>query len=331
MKVCIYGAGAIGGYLAVLLARVGVEVSAVARGAQLKAIRERGLALELAGQTFHAHPPATDDPRDLPPQDYVIATVKAHSMTAAVAAMQPLLGPHTAVVSAVNGLPWWYFHRLDSPFGERPLASVDPAGAIWRGIGPERAIGCVVYPAVEVTAPGVVRHLSGDKLILGEPSGERTERVQRLAGLMVQAGVKAPVRTRVRDEIWVKLWGNVAFNPLSALTGATLDALAGGAGTRAVARAMMTEAQAVGEAFGARFAVDVERRIDAAGNVGAHRTSMLQDLELGRPLENEAMVGAVQELARLAGVATPTLDLVHHLLKARIEFRPPAASSGQVG
>ena len=331
MKVCIYGAGAIGGYLAVLLARVGADVSAVARGAQLKAIRERGITLELAGETFHAHLPATDDPQDLPPQDYVIATVKAHSMPAAVAGIQPLLGPHTAVVSAVNGLPWWYFHRLDSPLGERPLASVDPNGAIWRGIGPQRAIGCVVYPAVEVTAPGVVRHLSGDKLILGEPSGERTERVQGLAQLMVQAGVKAPVRPRVRDEIWVKLWGNVAFNPLSALTGATLDALAGGAGTRAVARAMMVEAQTVGEAFGARFAVDVERRINAAGNVGAHRTSMLQDLELGRPLENEAMVGAVQELARLAGVATPTLDLVHHLLKARIEFRPPAASSGQAG
>lgn len=331
MKVCIYGAGAIGGYLAVLLARVGVDVSAVARGAQLKAIRKRGLTLELAGETVAAHPPATDDPRDLPPQDYVIATVKAHSMTAAVAAMQPLLGPGTAVVSAVNGLPWWYFHRLDSAFGERPLGSVDPAGAVWHGIGPERAIGCVVYPAVEVAAPGMVRHLAGDKLILGEPSGERTERVRRLAELLVQAGIKAPVRTRVRDEIWVKLWGNVAFNPLSALTGATLDVLAGGAGTRAVARAMMVEAQAVGEAFGARFAVDVERRIDAAGNVGAHRTSMLQDLELGRPLENEVMLGAVQELARLAGIATPTLDLVHHLLRARIEFRPPAASAGRSG
>lgn len=328
MKVCVYGAGAIGGYLAVLLAGVGVDVSAVARGAQLKAIRQRGITLELAGQTLCAQPPATDDPRDLPPQDYVIATVKSHSLTAVVDVMQPLLGPDTAVVSAVNGLPWWYFHRLDSPFGERPLASVDPGGAIWRGIGPERAIGCVVYPAVEVTAPGVVRHLSGDKLILGEPSGEYTERVRGLAELMVRAGIKAPQRSRVRDEIWVKLWGNLAFNPLSALTGATLDALAGGPGTRAVARAMMMEGKAVGEAFGARFAVDVERRIDAAGAVGAHRTSMLQDLELGRPLENEAMLGAVQELARLAGIETPTLDLVHHLLKARVRFHPPAASSG---
>ena len=245
--------------------------------------------------------------------------------------MQPLLGRDTAVVSAVNGLPWWYFHRLDSPFGERPLASVDPDGGVWRGIGPRRAIGCVVYPAAQVVAPGVVRHLSGDKLVLGEPSGERSERVERLARALLDAGVKAPVRTRLRDEVWVKLWGNLAFNPLSALTGATLDALAAGPGTRAVARAMMVEGQAVGEAFGARFAIDVERRIDAAGAVGAHRTSMLQDLELGRPLENRAMVGAVQELARLAGVATPTIDLVHHLLEARIASRPPAGGRGADG
>ena len=331
MRVCIYGAGAIGGYLAVLLKRAGVEVSAVARGPQLAAVRARGFVLERGGERLAARVPATEDPSDLPPQDFVIATMKAHSMPAAVAAMQPLLGRDTAVVSAVNGLPWWYFHRLDSPFGERPLASVDPDGGVWRGIGPRRAIGCVVYPAAQVVAPGVVRHLSGDKLVLGEPSGERTERVERLARALVDAGVKAPVRTRLRDEVWVKLWGNLAFNPLSALTGATLDALAAGPGTRAVARAMMVEGQAVGEAFGARFAIDVERRIDAAGAVGAHRTSMLQDLELGRPLENQAMVGAVQELARLAGVATPTIDLVHHLLEARIASRPPARGRGAEG
>ena len=329
MKVCVYGAGAIGCYIAVLLARAGVDVSAVARGAQLAAIRERGIALELGGERFVAQVPATDSPRDLPPQDYVVATVKAHSMPAVAAAMQPLLGPHTAVVSAVNGLPWWYFHCLDSPFAERPLQSVDPRGKVWHGIGPQRAIGCVVYPAAEVVAPGVVRHLSGDKLVLGEPCGERTERVRALAATLVAAGIKAPVRNRVRDEVWVKLWGNVAFNPLSALTGATLDALATGAGTRAVARAMMMEAQAVGEAFGARFAVDVERRIDAAAAVGAHRTSMLQDLERGRPLENQAMVGAVQELAQLAGIATPTIDLAHHLLQARIAFRPPVTAAAQ--
>ena len=325
MRVCVYGAGAIGGYLATLLARAGCEVSAIARGPHLRAIQERGLTLQLSGQRLRERIAATDDPRELPPQDYVIVTLKAHAIASAAAAMQPLLGPQTAVVSAANGLPWWYFHKLDSPFAERALRSVDPHGRIWREVGPHRAIGCVVYPACEVAAPGVVRHLSGNKLIVGEPSGEHTPRAAALAAALREAGMKAPLRTRVRDEIWVKLWGNVAFNPLSALTGATLDALATTPGTHAIARDMMLETQAVGEAFGARFGVDVEQRIDAAGNVGAHRTSMLQDLELGRPLENEAMVGAVQELAQLASLATPTLDLIHNLLKVRLAFRQAAS------
>ena len=321
MRVCVYGAGAIGGYLAALLARTGCEVSAIARGAHLQAIRQRGLTLEMAGERIRERVTATDDPGELPPQDYVIVTLKAHAIPGVVTAMQPLLGPETAVVSAVNGLPWWYFHKLESPFAERALRSADPQARIWRGIGPHRALGCVVHPACEVAAPGLVRHLSGDKFVVGEPSGERTPRAQALAALLREAGVKAPLRSRVRDDIWVKLWGNLALNPLSALTGATLDALATTPGTRAIAREMMVEAQAVGEAFGTRFAVDAEQRIDAAARVGAHRTSMLQDLELGRPLENAAMVGAVQELAQLVGLATPTIDLIHNLLKARLAFR----------
>lgn len=321
MRVCVYGAGAIGGYLAALLARTGCEVSAIARGAHLQAIRQRGLTLEMAGERIRERVAATDDPGELPPQDYVIVTLKAHAIPGVVAAMQPLLGPETAVVSAVNGLPWWYFHKLESPFAERALRSADPKARIWRGIGPHRALGCVVHPACEVAAPGLVRHLSGDKFVVGEPSGEHTPRAQALAALLREAGVKAPLRSRVRDDIWVKLWGNLALNPLSALTGATLDALATTPGTRAIAREMMVEAQAVGEAFGTRFAVDVEQRIDAAARVGAHRTSMLQDLELDRPLENAAMVGAVQELAQLVGLATPTIDLIHNLLKARLAFR----------
>lgn len=321
MRVCVYGAGAIGGYLAARLARTGCEVSAIARGAHLQAIRQRGLTLEMAGERIRERVAATDDPGELPQQDYVIVTLKAHAIPGVVAAMQPLLGPETAVVSAVNGLPWWYFHKLESPFAERALRSADPQARIWRGIGPHRALGCVVHPACEVAAPGLVRHLSGDKFVVGEPSGENTPRAQALAALLREAGVKAPLRSRVRDDIWVKLWGNLALNPLSALTGATLDALATTPGTRAIAREMMVEAQAVGEAFGTRFAVDAEQRIDAAARVGAHRTSMLQDLELGRPLENAAMVGAVQELAQLVGLATPTIDLIHNLLKARLAFR----------
>ena len=320
-KVCVYGAGAIGGYLAARLAQTGCDVSVVARGPHLAAMAARGLRLETDDERLTVEVTATDDPATLGRQDYVIVTLKGHSIPTVVEAMQPLLGPDTAVVSAVNGIPWWYFHRLGSPFGERHVESVDPGGAVWRGIGPERAVGCVVYPSCEVVEPGVVRHLSGDRFVLGEPSGARSERVRELASVFTHAGLRAPLRRRLRDEIWIKLWGNVAFNPLSALTGATLDVLATSPGTRSVARAMMDEAQAVGEAFDARFAIDVERRIDGAASVGAHRTSMLQDLELGRPLENETIIGAVQELGALAGIATPTIDLVHHLLRQRIAAR----------
>lgn len=321
MKVCVFGAGAIGGLLAVRLSRAGADVSAVARGPHLAAMRERGLVLEIGGRRLTARPQATSDPSTLGPQDYVVLTLKAHSIPGVVDAIEPLLGPETVVVSAVNGIPWWYFHGLDSPFAGRHVESVDPGGVIWRGIGPERALGCVVYPSCEVVEPGVVRHLSDDKFSLGEPSGARSERVRAFAALCVDAGIKAPVRPRLRDEIWVKLWGNVAFNPLSALTGATLDVLATEPDTRGIARDMMVEAQHVAEALGVRFAVDVDRRIDGAAAVGAHRTSMLQDLERGRPLENDALVGAVQELGKLNRVPTPTIDLVHALLRRRAASR----------
>ena len=231
--------------------------------------------------------------------------------------MRPLLGPETAVVFAVNGVPWWYFYKLPGPFEDHRLESVDPGGRQWDVIGPQRAIGCVVHPAAEVAEPGVIAHESGDRFALGEPSGESTERVQRLSRLLIHAGLKAPVRPRIRDEIWVKLWGNVSFNPISALTGATLDVITGDPGTRAVCRAMMLEAQAIGETLGVRFGIDVERRIAGGAAVGAHRTSMLQDLERGRPMEIDALVCAVQEMGRLVGVATPTIDTVLALVIQR--------------
>ena len=321
MRVCVYGAGAIGGYLAVLLARAGADVCVVARGPQLAAIQAKGLTLLAGQETMQADVAATDAPAELGRQDIVIVTLKAHSLPAAVGGIRTLLHRDTAVVSAVNGVPWWYFHGLDSPFGERHVESVDPGGTVWRGVGPERAIGCVVYPSAEVVEPGVVRHLSDNRLILGEPHGDRSERVVTLAALFLAAGLKAPVRAQLRNDIWMKLWGNLAFNPLSALTHATLDVLATTPGTRAIATAMMREGQAVGEALGARFAVNVEKRIDGAAAVGAHRTSMLQDLLRGRPLETDALVGAVQELGALVGVRTPTIDLVHALLQQRLAFR----------
>ena len=316
MKICIYGAGAIGGYLGVQLALAGEDVTLIARGAHLAAMRENGLKLLIDGEQRIAHPFCTDDPSEAGPQDYVIVTLKAHSAPAVVQPMQPLLGPDTAVVSAVNGVPWWYFYGLEGPWQDHRLETVDPGGVQWDGIGPERAIGCVVYPATEVVEPGVIQHLDGNRFTLGEPSGEKTERVKALASAFIAAGLRAPVR-RIRDEIWVKLWGNLSFNPISALTLETLDTVATDPGTRAVSKAMMLEAKAIGDELGVRFPVDVERRIDGAAAVGAHRTSMLQDLERGRPMEIDALVSSVQEMGRLVGVATPTIDVVLALVQQR--------------
>ncbi|MBZ0128653.1 MAG: 2-dehydropantoate 2-reductase [Rhodobacteraceae bacterium] len=319
-RVCIYGAGAIGGYLGAKLAGTDAEVSLVARGPHLAAIRANGLTLIEDGQTSTHRITATDDPATLGVQDFVIVTLKAHSIPAVVDQMQPLLGPDTAVVFAVNGVPWWYFHGVEGDLASRRLDSVDPGGRIWDAIGPERAIGCVVYPASEITAPGVVEHRSGNRFSLGEPSGEKTGRVVALAALLQDAGLKAPVRPRLRDEIWIKLWGNASLNPISALTGATLAEMTADPGTRQVLGHIMTELQAVGEALGARFGVTVEKRIEGAAAVGEHKTSMLQDLEAGRPMEIDALVTAVQELGLLAGQPTPTLDTVLALVqqKARL-------------
>lgn len=319
MKICVYGAGAIGGYLAVQLALKEHEVSVIARGPHLDAIRRQGLSLRIDGETRTAEVRATDDPGSLGEQDYVIVTLKAHSVPAVVEDMKALLGPDTAVVTAMNGVPWWYFHALDCPWRDQTLESVDPGGRQWREIGPERAIGCVVYPATEVIEPGVVEHLSGNRFTLGEPSGEKTDRVVALSKAMIDAGFKSPVRN-IRDEIWIKLWGNLCFNPISALTRATLDVIATDSGTREVSRQMMLEAQAIGEKLNVRFGVDVEKRIDGAAAVGAHKTSMLQDLERGRPMEIEALVGAVQELGRITDTPTPTIDTILPLVRLLAKF-----------
>ena len=316
MRICIYGAGAIGGYLGVQLALAGEDVTLIARGPHLAAMRQNGLKLLIDGEERVAHPGCTDDPAEAGPQDYIIVTLKAHSVPGVVDVMQPLLGPDTAVVTATNGIPWWYFYGLEGQWRDHRLESVDPGGAQWDKIGPERAIGCVVYPATEVAEPGVIRHLDGNRFTLGEPTGDKTERVQALSQALISAGFRAPVRD-IRDELWVKLWGNLTFNPISALTLETLDVVATDPGTRGVARAMMLEAQAIGEKVGIRFKVDVDRRIDGAAAVGAHRTSMLQDLDKGRPMEIDALVSAVQEMGRLVGLPTPTVDVVLALVRQR--------------
>ena len=317
MKICIYGAGAIGGLLGAELALSGAAVTLIARGPHLAAMQANGLRLRRDGVERVARAPATDDPAEAGPQDYVILAVKAHSLSAIAAAMQPLLGPDTAVVTAMNGIPWWYFHGLPGPYEDRRLTSVDPDQRLWELIPPRRVIGCVVYPAAEIVEPGVIEHRSGNRFMLGEPAASTSDRAARLAEALTRAGFKAPVRPRIRDDIWVKLWGNLSFNPVSVLTHGTLATIAGDPGTRAVIRRMMVEAQAVGEALGVRFGVDVETRIGWAADVGEHKTSMLQDLEHGRPMEIDALVGAVAEMGDLVGIDTPMIDAVLALVIQR--------------
>ena len=320
-RICIFGAGAIGGYLAAALHEAGAEVSLVARGPHLEAIRAEGLGLEKDGTTTRYHLPASDRPADLGPQDYVVLAIKAHTIAMIIDDLMPLLGPDTAVVPAVNGLPWWYFHKAQTGtvLDEQPLQSVDPGGRVWAEIGPERAIGCVVYPACEIAAPGLVRHLDGDRFTLGEPSMEQSERVKTLSSLMIAGGLKAPQKPRIRDEIWVKLWGNCSFNPVSALTGATLDAIGSDPESRALVHAIMTEVKTVGEAVGVRFSVPIEKRIDGAAAIIGHKPSTRQDIEAGRPLEIDPLVTAVLELAAGLGIETPTLAHVSALLKLQAE------------
>ncbi|MBL3572534.1 2-dehydropantoate 2-reductase [Rhodovulum sulfidophilum] len=319
MKICVFGAGAIGGYMGAKLAQAGAEVSLVARGPHLAAMRARGLRLieEESGTDETVPVRVAEDAAELGEQDYVIVTLKAHSVPPVVGKMQPLIGAGTTVVSGVNGVPWWYFHKIGGPLEGTRLASVDPGNAQWTGFGPDRVLGCVVYPAAEVIEPGVVRHIEGNRFSLGEPDGSRSERALRLSRALTSAGLKAPVRPKLRDEIWVKLWGNLSFNPISALTHATLDVLCTDPGTRGVARAMMLEAQAIAEKLGVKFPIDVERRIEGGAAVGAHRTSMLQDLDLGRPMEIDALVGSVQELGRITGTPTPAIDTVLALIALR--------------
>lgn len=332
MKICIFGAGAIGGYMAAKLVQAGADVSIVARGPHLAAIQAKGLTLlEEGADPVTVRLPASAQASDLGPQDYVIVTLKAHSVPPLVGAMQPLIGPETTIVSGVNGVPWWYFHKIGGPLEGTRVHSVDPGNVQWDGFGPDRVLGCVVYPAAEISQPGTIRHIEGNRFSLGEPDGSKSDRAVKLSQALQAAGLKAPVRPRLRDEIWVKLWGNLSFNPISALTHATLDVLCTDPGTRDVARSMMVEAQEIAEKLGVTFPIDVERRIDGGAAVGAHRTSMLQDLLAGRPMEIEALVGSVAELGRLTSTPTPTINTVLALTRLRAKTAAGIAEPAKPG
>ena len=317
MKIAIFGAGAIGGYLAVKLHQAGAEVTVIARGPHLAAMREKGLTLKSEGQTTTVRLPATHKAAEAGPQDHVIVTLKANGLPGAAPEIAKLMGPETSLVTGINGIPYWYFYGLEGPWRDHVVESVDPGGRLWQLLPPSRVIGCIVYPAAEVIEPGVIEHTYGNRFSLGEPDGSKSARIEALTQLFAKAGLKAPVRSNIRDEIWVKLWGNLAFNPLSALTCSTLDRLAFRSDLRPVARAMMEEAAQVAEALGARFAVSIDKRIDGAGEVGVHKTSMLQDLERGRPMEIDALLGAVVELGALVGKPVPLCQAVLAMLRER--------------
>jgi len=317
MRIAVFGAGAIGGYLAVKLHQAGASVTVIARGAHLAAMQKRGLTLKSEGTTATVQLACTDKTDEAGLQDYVIATLKATALPSAAPEIAKLMGPQTALVTAINGIPYWYFHGQEGPWRDHIVQSVDPGGKVWAALPPRQAIGCIVYPAAEVIEPGVIEHTYGNRFSLGEPDGSKGTRIRTLSQLMTKAGLKAPVRTSIRDEMWVKLLGNLAFNPLSALTSSTLERLAFRPELRAVVRAMMEEAQAVGELLGAKFSVSIDKRIDGAGEVGEHKTSMLQDLERGRPIEIDALLGAVVELAELAGTTTPLCEAILALVRER--------------
>jgi 2-dehydropantoate 2-reductase len=331
VKIAIVGCGAIGGYVAAKLALAGEAVTCMVRGANLAALRAGGIRLRSAdgSEQVARDVAATDDYAAAGLQDLVILSVKAHQVESVAEQVPRLFRPETAVVTMQNGIPYWYFHRHGGELAGSVVRSVDARGTIGRLIPCERVVGCVVYPAAELIAPGVVHHIEGDRFPVGELDGSSSERVQRISQCFTHAGLRAPVLNDIRAEIWLKLWGNLTFNPISALTRATLADICQFPATRALAAAMMGEAQAVAHKLGITFRVDLERRIAGAEKVGKHKTSMLQDVEAGRMPELEALVGSVVELARLTRTDTPHIDSVYGLthLLARTLAQARAASS----
>ncbi len=318
MKICIFGAGAIGGYMAVEIASAGYDICVIARGAHLEAIKQNGLTLHINGQVKNVKIPASDNPTDFGPQDYVICALKAHQSLESADKFAPLLGPDTAVVTAMNGIPWWYFYKEGGKFEGHHLESVDAGAKQWNLIGPERAIGCVVDPACEVIAPGVIKHEKFNRFIIGEPDGTESERVKTLQKILTDAGFDAPIRNAIRWNVWLKLWGNVCYNPISALTHAPLDKITSGA-LKEVCRKAMYETKAVTEALDVFIPEDmIERRLTVAGKAVGHKMSMLQDLERGRSMgEIDALVAVVHEMGQLTGIATPTVDILLALAQER--------------
>ncbi|GAA5083615.1 2-dehydropantoate 2-reductase [Thermocatellispora tengchongensis] len=311
MRVAVLGAGAIGAYVGAALHRAGAEVHLIARGPHLRALRESGVRVLSPRGDFSARPNATDDPREVGPVDYVFLGLKANSYAAAGPMVQPLLHDKTGLIAAQNGIPWWYFHKLAGPYENYRIESVDPGGAVTAALPLERAIGCVVYAATEIESPGVIRHLEGTRFSIGEPDGSISERCKAFSEAMVAGGLKCPVEADLRHDIWVKLMGNIAFNPISALSRATMAGICRHDGARELVVAMMRETLDVAERVGCKPRISIERRLAGAERAGEHKTSTLQDLEKGKPLELDVILAAVVELADLTGADIPTLRAIH--------------------
>ena len=330
MKIAIVGAGAIGGYVGARLALAGEQVTFLVRGANLLAIRNKGIKLIAHDGTEQVatNVGATDDYAEAGPQDLVILALKAHQVGAVAGQLPQLFGPETCVVTMQNGIPYWYFHQHGGPLEGRQVHSVDPDGQLAAAIPPKRVIGCVVYPASELVAPGVVRHVEGERFPLGELDGSNSPRVQAISDVFIKAGFKAPVLDNIRAEIWLKLWGNLSFNPISALSHATLEGICQHPLARELAAGMMREAELVANKLGVAFRVTLDKRIAGAEKVGRHKTSMLMDIEAGRQPEIDALVGSVVELGRFTETPTPHIDAVYALVK--LLERTMTEESGQV-
>jgi 2-dehydropantoate 2-reductase len=324
VKIVIAGAGAIGGYIGARLVRAatpGVEVVLFARGPHLRAMQERGLRVISPDGDFEVRPTVTGQLSTVGPADVVFLGVKAHSLTALAPQLEPLLGPDTVVVSTQNGIPWWYFHGIGGDLEGLRLERVDPGGVVDAAVDPRRVVGSLAYFATDVIEPGVIRHTEGNKISFGEPDGTKSERLRTIAEPLIAAGLRCPINARFRHEIWVKLLGNVAFNPISALTGATLEELVRHPDASQTIREIMAETEAVAAKLGIDIPISIDQRMAGAAKVGAHKTSMLQDLEAGRPMELEAVVGAVVELGGRLGVPMPTTQAVYACTKMLDERR----------
>ncbi|MBX2868572.1 MAG: 2-dehydropantoate 2-reductase [Acidiferrobacterales bacterium] len=312
MKICVVGAGAIGGFMGARLAQQDHEVSLIARGPHLAAIEANGLKLIQGGEEIIAkNVTATDDIADLDKQDLVLMALKSHQIGAVLDKLPNLIGPNTVMVTLQNGIPWWYFQKLPGEYENRTVETSDPGGVLAGAIDPDCLIGCIAYPAATISEPGVIQHIEGIRFPIGELNGSQSERAQKISEAFIEAGFKSPVLDDIRSEIWLKLWGNLTFNPISAMTHATLEAICQFPLTRETAATMMSEAQQVAEKLGAGFRVSLERRIEGAEKVGKHKTSMLQDVEAGKPLEIDGMLGVVIELAEMTETAVPTLKAVY--------------------